>query len=490
VRTGSVGNTGTIDSAYNSADQLTSTTKSGQSTTYTYDANGNQAASGARTFSYDLASRLASTTNAGTTTTYSYDGEGRRISSTVGGGGADLRYVWDPLAESGLPELALERTSAGSLVRRYLAGPLGAFSFTNPSATFSYHRDPLGTVTDVTNSPGAAQWKYEYEAYGAERTTTNVSGTAPENRDRFNGQYLDPETTQYHLRARQYDPVTGRFGALDPVEDLLSAPYDGAYIYVNGRPTLLVDPLGLYSRNEFKRDVTGAADAVATIGDFRAHVEFWGDQAQSGAQRGGVLGLGQRAAGEAGAFVLSPFAEISSGTETLWDPCASGSEKLKGAGLILLGMASVTPPGRAIRSAGAAAEGVALGRRGAFGAAKRRIGVPRTQQPTSLGPAYDKAGNVIPGGRTYRFGEGPDAPYITNHPPTKYPDGGSQPWPLPSKRPRGGLTHLLWKVDGSAPSLKNGRLSKSMEAIRLRRWRCGRNLARATRRSLSRLRGS
>ena len=262
VRTGSVGNTGTIDYAYNAADQLTSTTKSAQQTNYSYDGNGNQASAGARTFTYDLASRLVSTTDAGTTTIYGYDGDDRRVSSTVGGGGADLRSVWDPLAESGLPELALERAPAGSLVRRYLGGPLGSFSFTNSSATFSYHRDPLGTITDVTDASGAAQWKYEYEAYGAERTATNVSGSAPENRLRFNSQYLDAETSHYHLRARQFDPATGRFGALDPVEDLLTEPYAGAYVYVEGRPTAFVDPLGLSGRSFFSSGFRAGALAL------------------------------------------------------------------------------------------------------------------------------------------------------------------------------------------------------------------------------------
>jgi RHS repeat-associated protein len=245
VRIGSVGNTGTIDYAYNSADQLTTTTKSGQTTNYTYDLNGNQASAGTRTFTYNLADQLVSTTNAGTTATYAYDGDGRRVTSTVGGGGADLRYVWDPLAASGIPEFALERTPSGSLVRRYLAGPLGTVSMTNSSATFYNHTDPLGTVTDATDATGAAQWKYEYEAYGAERSATDVSGSAPENRLRFTGQYLEPETGLYHLRARQYDPTTGRFAALDPLENPLLAAYDASYAYGNGRPTVLVDPLGL-----------------------------------------------------------------------------------------------------------------------------------------------------------------------------------------------------------------------------------------------------
>lgn len=403
VRSGNVGNTGMIDSAYNSADQLTSTTKSGQTTNYTYDANGNQASIGSRTFTYDLADRLTSTaldtgsastigktaigasnnklaanfksgnkvtlstqgrftkisayldgngtgsgsqnvraliyadssgspgalkaTSAqvtiakgraagwvdftispavilpagdywlvlhsgttanitrrfgdtvtgsernntdtytdgaadpfGTATTgnwswstnatytpvsngsYSYDGDNQRVSSTSS---SDLRYVWDPLAESGIPELALERTPTGGLVRRYLGGPLNAIAMTNSSSSFYYHQDPLGTVTDVSNASGSAQWRYDYEAYGGQRTATNVSGTAPENRLRFNGQYLDPETTQYHLRVRQYDPATGRFDGVDPVDSSLLAAYDAAYLYASARPSVLTDPTGL-----------------------------------------------------------------------------------------------------------------------------------------------------------------------------------------------------------------------------------------------------
>jgi RHS repeat-associated protein len=271
------------------------------------------------------------------------------------GGGADLNLVWDPLAASGIPELALERQDNGDLVRRYLSGPLGAVSMENPSETFYYHQDPLGTVTDLTDEDGDPQWRYTYEAYGAQLTATNVSGTAPENRLRYTGQYLDPETTLYHLRTRQYDPAIGRFGALDPVEPPTASAFDGAYVYVNGRPTALVDPLGLYGWKELKKDAAGAMDAVAVVGDFRSHQEFWADWARRGAQRGGILGNAQMGVAWGADFLISPFAQIQAGTETLWDPCASGWDKTKALGSIGLGIASVLPFGRF--GAAAAAKG-------------------------------------------------------------------------------------------------------------------------------------
>lgn len=244
VRAGSVGNTGTIDYTYDAADQLTSTTKSGVTTNYTYDANGNQATIGGRSFGYNVAGQLMSTASGGITTSYSYDGDSKRLSSSTSGG-ADLRYTWDIVSSTGLPELALERDASGNLVRRYLLGPVGALNFTTSGGTFWYQRDPLDTVSDVTDASGAAQWRYEYEPYGQQRVATNVPGTAPENRLRFNGQYLDLETASYHLRARQYEPTLGRFQGLDPIEPARTTPFDSAYGYVNGRPSVLTDPSGL-----------------------------------------------------------------------------------------------------------------------------------------------------------------------------------------------------------------------------------------------------
>ncbi len=246
MRSGSVGNTGTIDYSYNSADQLTQTDDGTNTVSYGYDDNGNRASRGSDTFSHDLANELTSAVVGGATTDYGYDGDGDRVSSSTTGG-ADLRFGWDELAPSGLPELALERDSSGDDVRSYLEGPQGAVSMTDASGTFYYHSDPLGSVTDVTDASGAPQWSYSYEPYGTQLSAADVSGTAPASPLRFEGQYLDPASELYDLRARQYDPATGRFDSLDALEGPLSRPATSSYLYADAQPTTLSDPLGLCS---------------------------------------------------------------------------------------------------------------------------------------------------------------------------------------------------------------------------------------------------
>lgn len=131
------------------------------------------------------------------------------------------------------------------MLRRYVNGANGAVSMTAGTAgTFWYHGDGFGSVTDVTSATGAAQYQYAYEPFGGARTATKLVTTAPENRLQFHGQYLDAETTQYHLRARQYDPATGRFTATDPLTPALTDPYVASYAFAGNRPTVFGDPTG------------------------------------------------------------------------------------------------------------------------------------------------------------------------------------------------------------------------------------------------------
>ena len=266
VRTG-ITTPGTTNSTYDNADQLTQTTAGSTNTTFTYDADGNQTAQGTRTFAYDLQGRMKSTTSGSTTTNYTYDGNDLRLTRATGAS-VNTRCSWDTLAP--LPELALERTNSHALIRRYIQGPAGPISMaTCASAVYYYHRDPIGSVTDMTSTTGATQWKYEYEPYGAALTTTKVNTSAPANQTGFTGAYQDPEWANYHLRARQYDPATGRFLATDPVDPARSAQYVSAYAYANNRPGVLTDPSGLLPGLD---DLRGSLSF--TLGDLRGSLSF------------------------------------------------------------------------------------------------------------------------------------------------------------------------------------------------------------------------
>jgi RHS repeat-associated protein len=231
---------GTTTSIYDAADQLTSSTGPG-GMTYTYDLDGNQKSAGTRTFTYDLAQRLKTTTSGSTTTTYTYDGDGRRISASTGTGSANTtQFLWDPNRPTA--QIVEETDGAGASLREYHNGHQLVSMQTGGSAYY-YQLDGLGSVVNLTSSSGTTQWTYDYHPFGVARTTTKNQNKAPVNNRRYAGEYLDA-TGLYHLRARQYDPSTGRLLTLDPLQAGNNLPVIASYAYARNNPVLLTDPTG------------------------------------------------------------------------------------------------------------------------------------------------------------------------------------------------------------------------------------------------------
>jgi|GEM_PF-2749284 len=228
---------GTTTYSYDGRDRLLSA----GATSYTYDQNGNQLSAGSRTFAYDLANRLKSTTQGNTTTTYLYDGDGVRLQASTGAqANRKTNFLWD--VNDGLPQIAQERDGSGSLLRRYTYGT-HRISMTAGNSTSYYIRDGLGSTANLTSQSGQTQWTWSYEPFGQVRTETKAGGNQPDNFLRFTGEYLDP-TGLYHLRARQYDPASGRFLIPDPAEQTVNSSVISAYAYAANRPTVMVDPSG------------------------------------------------------------------------------------------------------------------------------------------------------------------------------------------------------------------------------------------------------
>lgn len=248
---------GTKTYSYDPADRLQNVTTLTGTTVYDHDANGNMTVAGSDTFTYDLANRMKSATRGSQTTSYTYAGDGRRLEASAGPNAGDkIKFLWD--VNWSLPQLTLERNGSGSQLRRYVTGN-DAISVTGPEGVNYYHYDALGSVVRVTSATGVPQWSYSYEPFGASHSATKVNPLAQDNPMRYTGEYLDP-TGLYHLRARQYDSLSGRFLSTDPIPAPATDPYVSSYVYVRNRPTLFTDPSGMSHSSCWDQAVAGEID--------------------------------------------------------------------------------------------------------------------------------------------------------------------------------------------------------------------------------------
>ncbi|HEV2114305.1 MAG TPA: RHS repeat-associated core domain-containing protein [Terriglobales bacterium] len=224
---------------YNSSNQLTS--RPGVS--YGYDSDGNVSTSigsaGTTNFNWDFENRLTSVAEPGSggTVAFKYDPFGRRIyrQLTSSGSNYTFYYVYDGAT---MFEQLVNLTTP-TLDQRWTFGPGidEPLSTYRSGVTYFFESDGLGTVTSLTGSSGAVGTTYTYDSFGNQ---TGGTGTWY-NRFRYTGRENDSETGLSYLRARYYDPVTGRFISEDPIG------FGGGqnfYRYVANNPVNLVDPNG------------------------------------------------------------------------------------------------------------------------------------------------------------------------------------------------------------------------------------------------------
>lgn len=82
---------------------------------------------------------------------------------------------------------------------------------------------------------------YDYDAF---ENVLNNTGSTP-NEMLYRGEQYDPDLALYYLRARYYNPVTGRFVSRDPENGIVTDPETlHKYVYAGGDPVNLSDPTG------------------------------------------------------------------------------------------------------------------------------------------------------------------------------------------------------------------------------------------------------
>jgi len=218
-------------------DTASGRTCSNAATRFTYDALGQRATrtSGTTTTSYafDMGGLMTKVVSGTTTSTYTYDALGRRVKAVEGS--TTTYFVY------GGPDVLYTRSGTTDTDYVYAAGLL---VLRKSGADVRYvHQDHLGNVRLVTywsSNNVNTEFAARYKPFGEAVVLTDSADV----RTRYTGEWLDP-TGLYYLRARMYDPETGRFLSQDPVLGSLSMPQTlNRYAYVVNNPLKYVDPMG------------------------------------------------------------------------------------------------------------------------------------------------------------------------------------------------------------------------------------------------------
>lgn len=205
---------------------------------YTYDNKGNQITRGTTSLAFNFENKLATySASAAPSISYIYDGNQERIAEKLGST-TTKEYVNDVSGD--LTNILIERDLQENTDTYFVYGQgvvsQGGVSSSNREY---YLEDGLGNIRALVDNNGNILESYTYDAYG------NIEEGEDASLLTYKGEHIDQNTNLYYMRARYYDPTTGRFVSKDPVEGYLSNPQTtNGYSYVLNDPINLNDPTG------------------------------------------------------------------------------------------------------------------------------------------------------------------------------------------------------------------------------------------------------
>lgn len=218
---------------------------------YEYDYNGNTLMKGNTAFTYNVKDKLTNYLG-DDNFSFSYDALGNRRS--INNNGTYRSYVLDLLHDA---NVLVEK--ANSEVENYYVYGLGLLSRIKPDGSTSYYvYDYRGsTIAMVDDTEDAViTHKYQYDDFG------NILQMEEMDRNpfRFVGQHgvMYDQDDLYYMRARYYDPSSGRFLSEDPIWST------NLYLYADNNPVNKVDPEGKWG--EGLLTLLSAFNPLANVG--------------------------------------------------------------------------------------------------------------------------------------------------------------------------------------------------------------------------------
>ena len=232
-------------------------------TVYTYDANGNQITKTAEgkteTNTYNGLNQLIGFTDGETTASYKYNASGLRYEKTVNG--ETINHVWDGNQQIVADVIDNQFYEADCYIRG--TNLVAKYNYWNgDKSEYTYYtQNAHGDVVNLTDKDGKVTKSYRYDAFGIEKNIDENDTNA----FRYCGEYFDKETATVYLRARYYNPSTGRFINRDSYLGKRSDPLSlNLYTYCRNNPIRYIDPSGhSYATlpNGDKMSINSASDA-------------------------------------------------------------------------------------------------------------------------------------------------------------------------------------------------------------------------------------
>lgn len=134
-----------------------------------------------------------------TTANYKHDGLGRRVEKEVTQTGVTkvTRFIYDN------EDILLELDGNNNIIARYTHGPGidEPLVMEKGGASFFYHADGLGSITEITNQSGTVVQAYTYSSFGKIESQLDPNFVQPYT---FTAREFDSETGLYFYRARYY----------------------------------------------------------------------------------------------------------------------------------------------------------------------------------------------------------------------------------------------------------------------------------------------
>jgi RHS repeat-associated protein len=215
-----------------SLNRLTSITGT-NARSFTYDDYGNVTGNGLQGFTYNLAGQMVSSTLPNIA--YQYDGNDRRVLRTEGG-----QTTYSLYSQAG----QLLHKNVGGVATDYIYAAGMLIAEKQGSTTSYIHLDLLGSPID--GQAGSTSYTENYSPWGEKLDNPiQLSGDVG-----YTGHQSDVATGLTYMQARYYDPVVGRFMAVDPVGFTPANPMSfNRYAYANDNPFKYLDPNGAEAKS-------------------------------------------------------------------------------------------------------------------------------------------------------------------------------------------------------------------------------------------------